>query len=233
VLVHGAFADASSWNRVTPRLQARGYKVLAPANPLRGVSADAQYLRGVLSHVEGPIVLVGHSYGGVAITNAATGNPNVKAVVYVAAFAPDQGDTVASLGAMVPGGMLGPATLDLYPYAIPGADPQLEGTIKPGVFHRVFAADVSKRFAAVMAASQRPASLLTLGEPTGEPAWRTIPSWYMVAGKDLAIGTALERFMAERMDAATVEVKGASHVVMLSKPQRTTKLILDAVKGRR
>src|SRR4051812_5383594 len=127
VLVHGAFADASGWSGVIDRLEDRGYPVLAPANPLRGVAADAAYLRSFLATVPGPIVLVGHSYGGMVITNAATGNPNVKALVYVAAYAPDEGDSVASLGQLGTGGQLGPATLDLRPYPAPAGAPPLEG----------------------------------------------------------------------------------------------------------
>src|SRR4051812_40592147 len=115
VLVHGAFADASAWAGVTERLQSRGYTVVAPANPLRGVASDAAYLRSLLTTISGPIVLVGHSYGGVVITNAATGNPNVKALVYVAAYAPDDGESISSLSALVPGGMIGPATLTIFP----------------------------------------------------------------------------------------------------------------------
>ena len=153
MLVHGAFADASGWNGVTERLQDKGYTVLAPPNPLRGVSADAAYLKNVLSHVPGPIVLVGHSYGGVAITNAATGNPNVKALVYVAAFVPAQGDTVQTLSTPEGGAQLGPDKLDILPDGTPEG---LEATIKVSAFRDVFAADVPRKLAAVMAASQRP-----------------------------------------------------------------------------
>jgi pimeloyl-ACP methyl ester carboxylesterase len=232
VLVHGAFADASGWNGVTKRLQARGYTVLAPPNPLRGVSADAAYLRSFLSTVQGPIVLAGHSYGGVAITNAATGNANVKALVYIAAFAPAAGDTVQALSAQAPGAMLGPDALDIRPYPLPDGTQGQEGTIKLSVFREVFAGDLPRRQTAVLAASQRPASLVTLVEPSGPPAWETIPSWALIAGRDNTIGTANLRLMAKRAGATTVEVKGASHVVMMSRPGATTKLILRAVKGR-
>src|SRR4051794_4644460 len=137
VLVHGAFADASGWSEVIDSLDRQGYPVIAPANPLRGVSADAAYMRAVLAEIKGPIVLVGHSYGGVVITNAATGNPNVKALVYVAAFAPDLGDTVESLGKLGTGGGIGPATLDLRPYPAPPGLPPLEGYIKLDVFRDI------------------------------------------------------------------------------------------------
>jgi pimeloyl-ACP methyl ester carboxylesterase len=231
VLVHGAFADASGWSGVISRLQAKGYPVIAPPNPLRGVSADAAYMRHFLSTIKGPVVLVGHSYGGVVITNAATGNANVKALVYVAAYAPDEGETSAGLGAKVPGGLIGPATLDFRPYA--DGEQAVEGYIKPSAFRRIFAADLPKAQTDVLAVSQRGAALAALGEPTGVPAWKTIPSWYIVAGKDLAIGTKLERFMAKRMKAKTTEVKGASHVVFISQPARTAKVILDAAASTR
>lgn len=228
VLVHGAFADASGWNGVTERLQDRGYTVLAPANPLRGVSADAAYLKNVLSHVPGPIVLVGHSYGGVAITNAATGNANVKALVYVAGFAPAQGDTVQALSNPAGGAKLGEATLDIAPDGAGG----LEGTIKVDAFRSVFAADLPKKLAAVMAVSQRPASLVTLGEPSGAPAWATIPSYALIPTKDNTIGTGNLRTMAKRAKAKIQEVRGASHVVMTSQPQTTADFILRAAKGK-
>jgi pimeloyl-ACP methyl ester carboxylesterase len=229
VLVHGAFADASGWAGVTERLQSRGYTVVAPANPLRGVASDAAYLRSVLSTISGPIVLVGHSYGGVVITNAATGNANVKALVYVAAYAPAEGESIGSLSALVPGGMIGPATLTIMPFPAPDGSTALEGVITPSVFHEVFAADLPARTAAVMASAQRPAALQLRGEPSGPPAWKTIPSWYLVAGRDNAIGTDLERFMARRIPHVTaIEVAGSSHVAMISHPDATTALILRA-----
>jgi len=232
VLVHGAFADASGWSGVIERLERQGHPVLAPANPLRGVSADAAYLRAVLAGIDGPIVLVGHSYGGVVITNAATGNPNVEALVYVAAFAPDLGDTVESLGMLGTDGRLGPATLDLRPYPAPPGFPPLEGYIKLGVFHDIFAADLSRRQARVMALSQRPAALATLGEPSGEPAWKTIRSWSLVPTRDRAIGTDALLAMAKRIHPRKiVKVKGASHVVMMSRPKVTTDLIVRAARS--
>jgi pimeloyl-ACP methyl ester carboxylesterase len=232
VLVHGAFADASGWSDVIDHLERGGYPVIAPANPLRGVTADAAYMRAFLGTIDGPIVLVGHSYGGVVITNAATGNPNVKALVYVAAFAPDEGDTVASLGQLGTGGMLGPATLDLRPYPAPEGAPPLEGYIKLDVVRDIFAADLPRKQARTMALSQRPAALATLGEPSGPPAWRTIPSWYLVPTRDRAIGTDVLLAMAERIDPRKiVEAKGASHVVMMSRPKLTTRLIVTAARS--
>jgi pimeloyl-ACP methyl ester carboxylesterase len=228
VLVHGAFADASGWGGVITRLQRQGYPVIAPANPLRGVASDAAYLRSFLATIDGPIVLVGHSYGGMVITNAATGNANVKALVYVAAYAPDAGDSVASLETLAPGGGIGPATLTLRPFPQSDGSQALEGYITTGVFRDIFAADLPSGTAAAMAVSQRPAALGLLGEPSGPPAWKSIPSWYLVAGRDNAIGTEVERIMARRIDAHTVEVPGASHAVMISHPDETARLIVQA-----
>lgn len=222
VLVHGAFADASGWSGVINRLQRRGYPVLAPANPLRGVATDAAYLRTVLESVQGPIVLVGHSYGGFVITNAAVGAADVRALVYIAAFAPDAGDTVLMLGA---GSMLGPDTLRLRPYS-GGVD----AYIAEDVFHQAFCADLSSPVARVMAVSQRPIEAAALVEPSSVPAWRTIPSWYMVARQDNAITPDSERMMAARAGATTVEVD-ASHVAMMSQPGAVTDLILAAARS--
>ncbi len=231
VIVHGAFADASGWTGVIKRLQRQGYTVIAPANPLRGVASDAAYIRSFLATIDGPIILVGHSYGGMVITNAATGNPNVKALVYVAAYAPDEGDTIASLEQLAPGGGIGPGTLTLRPFPAPDGGQALEGYIRTDAFLGLFAADLPADTAAAMAASQRPAALSTLGEPSGPPAWKSIASWYLVAGRDNAIGSAVERIMAQRIGAHTVEVEGASHAVMISHPDATTHLILRAARS--
>jgi len=232
VLVHGAFADASSWSGVIHRLQKRRYRVIAPANPLRGLASDAQYLKQFLTTINGPIVLVGHSYGGAVITNAATGVSNVKALVYVAAYAPDQGETIASLGQLAPGGQVGPSTLTVRPFPGPDGSAVPEGYIKPNVFRRIFAADLPAAATRTLAAAQRPVALSVLTEPSGVPAWRTVPSWYQVAGADKAIGARLERLMAGRIKAKTSQVAGASHVVMMSRPGATTRVILAAARGR-
>jgi len=223
VLVHGGWADASSWDAVTQRLEEDGYTVIAPANPLRGVQSDSAYLASVVATISGPIVLVAHSYGGVLITNAATGNPNVKALVYIAAFAPDVGETVGQILAMNPGSEAAPPNLTFRPY--PGG---VDVYITPSAFHDVFCADVPADTAAVMAATQRPIDAAALGEPSGEPAWKTIPSWYLVASNDHAIPPATERFMAKRAGATTVEIP-SSHVAMISHPDMVTDLILEAV----
>jgi pimeloyl-ACP methyl ester carboxylesterase len=227
VLVHGAFADASGWTGVVQRLQSGGFTVLAPANPLRGVASDSAYIASVLATITGPIVLVGHSYGGEVITNAATGNPNVKALVYVAAFAPDEGETSGDLATKFPGTGLTPGNLVFRPFTNLDGTTGTDGYINPSVFHDVFCADLSRSTAAVMAATQRPGSVSTLGEPSGVPAWKTIPSWYVVAKQDRAIPPAVERFMAQRMNAHTIEIN-SSHVAMISHPAAVTDLILNA-----
>jgi pimeloyl-ACP methyl ester carboxylesterase len=232
VLVHGAFADASGWNGVTTKLQRRGYSVVAPANPLRSVSTDSRYLASVLATIPGPIVLVGHSYGGEVITNAAAGNPNVKALVYVAAFAPDQGETAGELATKFPGSQLTPENLVLRPFPVSATETSLDAYINPARFHEIFCADLSATTAAAMGASQRPAAVSTLGEPSGTPAWKTIPSWYLVARQDRAIPAEAERDMARRMHAHTREID-SSHVAMISHPKVVTDLILDAARATR
>ncbi len=182
VLVHGAFADSSGWNEVTERLQKRGYTVLAVSNPLRGLAADAEYVKSIVETIEGPVVLVGHSYGGAVITNAATGNPNVQSLVYVAAYALDAGERLIDANELGGGHSELAEHLVIRPY--PGApDGDADGYIDPAFFRELFAADLPKKQTAVMAASQRPAALQALFTPSGEPAWKTIPSWYVVASR--------------------------------------------------
>src|SRR3984893_7051893 len=225
VLIHGAFADASGWSGVIARLRDRGYTALAPANPLRSVAGDSAYVASILATISGPIVLVGHSYGGEVITNAAQGNPNVKALVYIAAFAPDLGETSGALATRYPGSMLTPQNLTPRPF--PGG---VDGNTTLSRFREVFAADVSADLASIMAVSQRGASFATLGEPSGVPAWKTIPSWYLVANQDNAIPPAAERFMAARMHAHTVQID-SSHAAMVSHPGAVTDLILSAAQA--
>ena len=228
VLVHGSFADASGWNGVIERLSRDGYPVLAPANPLRSLSGDSEYIASVLKTIPGPVILVGHSYGGAVITNAAMQAPNVKALVYVAAFALDRGETAFGTFAVFPGSQL-PLALQVRPYHALG-DIGLDGYIDPGRFHEVFCADLPATIAADMAASQRPSTVASGSEPSGDPAWKTIPSWYMVANQDRVIPPDAERFMAKRAGAHTVEID-SSHVAMISHPDAVTDLIRSAAAG--
>ncbi|HEY8982697.1 MAG TPA: alpha/beta hydrolase [Streptomyces sp.] len=230
VLVHGAFADSSSWNKVVAKLQRAGYPVIAPANPLRGLSGDAAYVSSVVSSIPGPVVLVGHSYGGEVISNAAVGHPQVKAMVFVAGFAPDQGESGLDLTGRFPGSLL-PTSLLTRTFPTSGGGAGTDAYIDAGKFRTAFAADLPARETALMAATQRPVSLAALGEPSGPPAWKTLPSWYLVAGADRAIPAEAQRFMATRAKAHTVEVKNSSHVVMLSHPDATTALIVDAARA--
>lgn len=226
VLVHGAFADASGWNEVTERLQSRGYTVIAAANLLRGVAADAAHLRSILDSIAGPVVVVGHSYGGFVMTNGAEGDADVRALVYVAAFAPAAGETVEQLTGLNPGsGLADPANLVVRPHPT-GAD----GYIAPSEFRRIFAADIARDEAAVMAASQRPADLATLRQPSGSPAWDDVPSWYVVASRDNTIPPATQRFMAERAGSTTVELR-SSHVAMMSQPRAVARVIETAAES--
>ncbi|WP_285423343.1 alpha/beta fold hydrolase [Pseudomonas sp. efr-133-TYG-103a] len=225
VLVHGAFADASSWNGVVGILEKDGYRVIAAANPLRGVRGDADSVASILSSVQSPVVLVGHSYGGNVISAAANGHVNVKALVYVSAFAPDTGETVAGLAGKFPGSTLGPTLA--APVAL--ADGGKDLYIRQDKFRDQFAADVPVAEAALMAATQRPVTEAALNEASGVPAWKHIPSWYIYGDKDKNIPAQAMAFMAERAHAKAVEVvKGASHVVMVSNPEPVAHLIEQA-----
>ncbi|GIH25762.1 alpha/beta hydrolase [Acrocarpospora phusangensis] len=226
VLVHGAFAESSSWNGVIAGLLADGYPVLALANPLRGVAGDADYLRGVLTDIEGDVVLVGHSYGGMVITNGGTGNPNVKALVYICGFAPDVGETAAELSGRYEGGTLG-ETLAVVKLPDGGTDLY----IRQDRYHRQFAADSTVEEAAIMAATQRPITEAALMEPSGEPAWRSIPSWFLFGSEDKNIPAAAHRFMAERAGSRrTVELTG-SHTVAIPEAAAAVDIIREAARG--
>ena len=229
VLVHGAFADASGWSGVIDELRQDGYPVLAPANPLRDLAGDSDYLASILATILGPVVLVGHSYGGAVITNAAVDRPNVKALVYIAAFAPDDGESIFELTGRYPGSRLLTATSP-RPYPLPGVGIGVDTYIDPAQFHDVFVADVPESTAAVMAASQRPLTLAASAGKTRAVAWKTIPSWYMVATEDHAIPPDAERFMARRAGSETVEVTG-SHAVMVAHPRPVADLIRTAAAG--
>lgn len=228
VLVHGAFADASSWTGVIERLQARGITVTAPPNPLRGISTDSSYVASVFNQIPGPVLAVGHSYGGAVITNAASNAPNVVGLVYVAAFAPDEGET---LGAAESGSKDSVLNSALVPHQYPtGDDGQtaMEFAINPANLRDAFAADLPAEQTAVMAATQRPISEAAFFEPSGVPAWKTLPAWAVVANGDKTIGSDLVRSMAQRAGATITEVEG-SHVIMISHPQVVTDVILTAV----
>lgn len=225
VLIHGAFADSSSWNGVAKQLTAKGYPVLGIANPLRGVASDAQYAANVIDAVQGPLVLVGHSYGGMVISKAAEGNADVKALVYVAAFAPDQGETVAGLAGKFPGSTLGDALADPVTLADGGKDLY----IRQDRFPQQFAADVAPPQAALMAIGQRPVTAAALNEPATGSAWKQLPSYFVYGTADKNIPPEAMRFMAKRAHAKdVVEVTGASHVVMVSHPDAVTRVIEEA-----
>jgi pimeloyl-ACP methyl ester carboxylesterase len=228
VLVHGAFADASSWNGVIERLQAKGVQVTAPANPLRGISIDSAYIAGVLEETPGPIVAVGHSYGGAVITNAARQAKNVVGLVYVAAFATEEGERLADAEAASKDSVLNSALVPLHYPAASGGEPAVEFAIDPEKFHDAFAADLPTEETTVMAATQRPIAELAFSEPSGAPAWKDLPSWAVVATGDKAAGADVIRSEAERAGATITEVEG-SHVIMVSQPQAVTDVILEAV----
>ena len=228
VLVHGAFAESSSWDRVIRELEDAGHDVIAAANPLRGLAADAQSVTDLVSSVDGPVVLVGHSYGGAVITNVDGNAGEITGLVYVAAFAPDQGESANMLAQKFAGSTLGDAlrpvhrsngTTDLY--------------IDRELFHDQFCADVPVAEAARMAATQRPVTLEALQAPTGEhPLWKQVPSWYLVAGEDRNIPAELQHFMAHRAGARrTVELPTASHAAAVSHPDTTARLIIEAVSA--
>ncbi|MFE7772450.1 alpha/beta fold hydrolase [Streptomyces sp. NPDC057445] len=231
VLVHGAFADASSWNGVVERLQQDGYTVVATANPLRGLANDSAYTASVLKSIKGPIVLVGHSYGGAVISSAAAGNPQVKSLVYINAFMPDKGEVLGRLAARFPGSELDSA---LKPTPFQGAD-GAKGTdlyIQPTRFRDVIAADLPAATTKVMAATQRPLNASAFMDTATAAAWRSIPSWALVSSRDKAIAPDLERFEAKRARSHTVEVE-SSHVAMISHPDAVANLIRAAAADAR
>jgi len=235
VLVHGAWADSSSWSGVIQRLQADGYTVLAPANPLRDLQSDSAYLSSFLAQVPGPIVLVGHSYGGTVITNAANGNSNVKALVYVSAFIPDQNENTFQLvgkdSHIVPPGNSG---ANLTPLGLPPFPPtNFDLYINPASFRDIFAADVSAEQTSIMAVTQRPAAYTAFAEKLAvRPAWKSIPAWAILGGADHAVGTDAALSMAKRAAGSrVVEIPGASHALMVSHPDAVTAMILAAARG--
>ncbi|MFD9007335.1 alpha/beta fold hydrolase [Streptomyces sp. NPDC059582] len=222
VLVHGAFADGSSWNGVIERLERRGYTVMAPSNPLRGLYSDSAYIASVLKSVKGPIVLAGHSYGGAVISTAAAGNPQVKALVYIAAMMPDVGESGMQLSARFPSA-LGTAT-----NSVPYRTANTSGTdlyIKRDKVRPVFAACLPESQAKLVAATQRPVATTAFSEPAKVAAWKDIPSWALVARQDMAINPELERFEAKRAQSHTVEIDSC-HVALIAQPDAVADLIL-------
>jgi pimeloyl-ACP methyl ester carboxylesterase len=224
VLEHGAWADGSSWDGVVTRLQQDGYTVDVPPNPLGGVSSDSAYLASYLAAVPGPVVLVGHSYGGFVTTNAA--DKNVKALVYVDAYIPAQGETINSINAQFPGSQITPAALNFVPS--PGGVTDVY--IKPSLFRGIFANDLPAGEAAVLAATQEPIASSALTEPSGPPAWATIPSWDVIGTADHAIPPAAQEFMAARAHAVVTKID-ASHLSMISQPRTVANVIEEAARA--
>jgi pimeloyl-ACP methyl ester carboxylesterase len=228
VLVHGALAGSSSWDGVISKLQADGYTVIAAPDPLRSLKSDSDYVSGIVKNVKGPVVLVGHSYGGSIITNAATGADNIRALVYVAAYAPETGESAFDLTGKFPGSIL-PAAL-APPIAL--ADGAHDLFVQQNKFRSVFAADVPEKQTRLMAATQRPVTDVALKDASGAPMWKSIPCWFVYGSADKVIPPAAHVFMAERAGAKdTVVVKGASHVVMVSHPSVVAELIEKAARA--
>ncbi|MDR6975032.1 pimeloyl-ACP methyl ester carboxylesterase [Streptomyces sp. 3330] len=229
VLVHGAFADAASWSGVIAELQGHGVPVIAPPNPLRGLASDAAYIASFAAQIDGPVILVGHSYGGALITVAGTAE-NVVGLVYVAAYALAEGESLGELQGRFPLSTL-VSNLKQWTYPVPGGDPAVEVTIAEDAFPSVFAADLPADVTKILAASQRPLAAAAFEETATAAAWQTKPSWALVAGADEAINPEVERFGAERAGATVVELDGASHAVAVSQPKAVADLILDAVRA--
>lgn len=232
VLVHGAWANTASWSGVITRLQSEGYTVDAPPNPLRSLRGDAATIADFLHTITGPIVLVGHSYGGAVITNAATRNPHVKALVYVDAFAPAKGESSLGLDSTQPGSALGAGPTKVFNFVpYPGA-PKGDALlyVKPAVFEQAFANGLPAREGAVLAATQAPAAYSALTAPSGTPAWKTIASWYVLGTIDHAIPPAIQLFMAQRMHAHITRVH-AGHLSMIADPAAVAKVITAAARA--
>jgi pimeloyl-ACP methyl ester carboxylesterase len=228
VLVHGAFADASSWSAVVAQLQAAGLDVWAVANPLRGPAADARYVADLAAELPGRVLLVGHSYGGVVISSAAGELANAAGLVFVTAFAPERGESLTGIVEQFPATLMGPALRQTVVRAEHG-DKVVELSIERSLFPAVFAADVPAPAAGVMAVTQRPIALAGFTEAAGEPAWRVLPSWYLVAADDQAIHVDAQRFMAQRAGSHIAETAG-SHAVMVSQPTAVADVILTAAR---
>ncbi|MDF1605454.1 alpha/beta hydrolase [Nocardioides sp. YIM 152315] len=233
VLVHGAWADASSWSRVVRRLQSDGYPVLAPANPLRSLASDSAYLDAILETIDGPIVLVGHSYGASVITHAATGDPDVRALVFVNGSVPAEGETVAELaGPKSALSVPDPTTIfDVVPAQLPPT-PESDVYLKRSTFLKSFATGLGRAKAKTLWATQRPVTLGALNEPSGTPAWDTIPSWYLIGTKDLVIPATAQHEMAVKTGSTIARFK-AGHLDLISDPGAVTRVITAAVRATR
>jgi pimeloyl-ACP methyl ester carboxylesterase len=226
VLVHGAFAESASWDRVIDPLVADGHRVIAAANPLRSLAGDAAAISDLVRTIDGPVVLAAHSYAGAVVSNVDPDAGEVVGLVYVNGFAPDAGENCFGLAAMFPGSMLGETTVQ----PVPRSDGTTDFYVAREPFHDIFCADVPAAQAAMMAATQRPATQEALVEPSGErPLWHSVPSWFLIGEEDRIIPAALQRYMAERARAhRTVEIPGASHVALVSHPRATAHMILEA-----
>ncbi|MET7975049.1 alpha/beta hydrolase [Streptomyces mirabilis] len=229
LLVHGAFADAASWSGVIAELQNHGIPVVAPPNPMRSLASDAAYIASVAAQIDGPVVLVGHSYGGAVITVAGTAQ-NVVGLVFVAAYVLEEGESLGELQGRFPDSPLG-SSLKQATYPVEGGDPAVEVTIVPEAFPAVFAADVPADVTKVLAVAQRPLAAGAFTETATAAAWKTKPSWALVAAADQAINPEVERFGAKRAGATILEVEGASHAVAVSRPKLVADLIRDAVRA--
>jgi pimeloyl-ACP methyl ester carboxylesterase len=229
VLVHGAFADASSWNGVVTRLQKQGYTVVAPALGMRGLASDSAYLASLLGQIKGPVVLAAHSYGGAVISNAATNADNVKALVFVNAFATEDGEVLGNVEKGSTDSALNPA-LQQFTYPTGDGATATELLVDPAKFPAVFGGDLPPEEAAELAATQRPIAASAFSEPAGPPAWKTRPSWALVATGDKAAGTDVTLSMAKRAKATITEVDG-SHLIMVSQPDAVTDVILQAARA--
>lgn len=232
VLVHGAFADAGSWALVTERLIAAGVPVTAIANPLRGVAPDAAYVASFISQIDGPVLAVGHSYGGMVITNAVPQTSNVVGLVYVAAFAPDEGETLAGITGRSKDSVLGTSVLEYQYPTGRGTETAPELIIDPAKFRDVFTADLPQLQSDVLGLSQRPIAASALADETTKVAWKDLPTWAAVGTADRAAGSDVVRMMAQRADATITEVEG-SHVIMISQPDAVTEVIQTAHKALR
>jgi pimeloyl-ACP methyl ester carboxylesterase len=226
VLVHGAFAESASWDRVIDPLVAEGHRVIAAANPLRSLAGDAAAISDLVRTIDGPVVLAAHSYGGAVISNVDPDAGEIVGLVYVNGFAPDAGENCFQLAAMFPGSMLGETTV----HPVPRSDGTTDLYVARDPFHDIFCADVPAPQAGLMAATQRPATQEALVEPSGErPLWKSVPSWFLIGEEDHIIPAALQHYMAERARAhRTVEIPGASHVALVSHPRATAHMILEA-----